>query len=76
MASEHICTYLTAIGKVSLSGDGTRITGVYLPTANLPVLPDVEDPLLAAAAQELGEYLSGRRREFDLPLACQGTAFQ
>jgi|GEM_PF-4455573 len=76
MASEHICTYLTAIGKVSLSGDGMRITGVYLPAANLPVLPDAEDPLLATAAQELSEYLSGRRRKFDLPLACQGTVFQ
>ena len=28
------------------------------------------------AAQQLGEYFAGRRREFDLPLAPVGTDFQ
>lgn len=29
-----------------------------------------------AAAEQLGEYLAGRRREFDLPLRLMGTQFQ
>jgi len=33
-------------------------------------------PLLALAAAQLGEYFAGARREFELPLAPKGTAFQ
>ncbi len=35
-----------------------------------------ETSLLARAAEQLGEYFTGARRDFDLPLAPQGTAFQ
>ena len=35
-----------------------------------------ETPLLARAARQLGEYFAGERRNFDLPLAPGGTAFQ
>lgn len=34
------------------------------------------DPLLDAAEQQLTEYFAGERREFDLPLASDGTEFQ
>jgi methylated-DNA-[protein]-cysteine S-methyltransferase len=34
------------------------------------------DPALAACAQQLEEYFTRRRRQFDLPLAADGTAFQ
>lgn len=33
-------------------------------------------PVLTAATQQLGEYFSGTRRSFDLPLDPQGTPFQ
>ena len=33
-------------------------------------------PLLDEAARQLGEYFSGHRREFDLPLDLEGTEFQ
>ncbi len=35
-----------------------------------------ETPLLARAAEQLGEYFTGKRHDFDLPLAPRGTAFQ
>jgi methylated-DNA-[protein]-cysteine S-methyltransferase len=35
-----------------------------------------DEPVLAAVRRQLGEYLAGRRRGFDLPLAPVGTAFQ
>ena len=33
-------------------------------------------PLLMHARREIGEYLAGERREFDLPLSPSGTPFQ
>ena len=33
-------------------------------------------PLLRRAAKQLAEYFAGKRRDFDLPLAPRGTAFQ
>ena len=35
----------------------------------------VDTPLLAEAARQLQEYLKGRRKQFDLPLAPEGTPF-
>jgi len=37
---------------------------------------ECETPLIARAAEQLREYFAGQRREFDLPLSLQGTAFQ
>lgn len=35
-----------------------------------------DNPVLQAAQQQLGEYFTGNRRQFDLPLAPHGTDFQ
>jgi len=35
-----------------------------------------DSPLLGECARQLGEYFAGKRRDFDLPLAAEGTAFQ
>lgn len=35
-----------------------------------------QTPLLDAARDQLAQYFAGRRRDFDLPLAPAGTAFQ
>ncbi len=35
-----------------------------------------DDPLLGAAASQLGEYFAGRRSRFELPLDLHGTEFQ
>lgn len=35
-----------------------------------------ETPLLREAARQLTDYFAGRRRQFDLPLAHEGTPFQ
>lgn len=41
-----------------------------------PLLQEAEEPLLQEAEEQLNEYFAGVRREFDLPLAPQGTPFQ
>ena len=40
------------------------------------VLPGPDDRVLEAAEDQLAEYFAGDRREFDLPLASDGTEFQ
>jgi AraC family transcriptional regulator of adaptative response/methylated-DNA-[protein]-cysteine methyltransferase len=41
----------------------------------LPVVPG-EHPWLTRLGEELAEYFQGRRRDFTVPLASQGTSFQ
>lgn len=42
---------------------------------HVPVIPG-SNRWLSALRQQLGEYFAGQRRQFDLPLAYPGTAFQ
>ncbi len=68
------------VGPLLLAGDGKSLTLLYFqagPHARRPQTGWVGDakPFRAVMAQ-LGEYFAGRRREFDLALAPQGTAFQ
>ena len=70
------------IGRLMLTSDGTALTGLFMePSRKAPHPADgwVEDlgvPPLAATVRQLGEYFAGSRREFDLPLRFEGTAFQ
>jgi methylated-DNA-[protein]-cysteine S-methyltransferase len=70
------------IGHLMLTADGTALTGLFMePSRKAPQPADgwVEDLTvapLAAAVSQLGEYFAGARREFDLPLRFEGTAFQ
>ena len=69
------------LGRLRLVADGDALIGVYLPdqpapdAPDAPALPDVP-PVLARAAAQLAEYFAGTRRDFDVPLASRGTAFQ
>jgi len=72
-----IQTYMTFIGKVSISDDGKgNIDGVYLPNCNLPFRECRESPILKKASKQIDEFLTGKRKEFDLPLSIEGTDFQ
>lgn len=67
----------TVLGEFTLVADGPLLAGAYADgqahrphPASLGALVDpAEAPVLAAAAAQLTEYLEGRRRAFDLPLA-------
>ncbi|MCL2032822.1 MAG: methylated-DNA--[protein]-cysteine S-methyltransferase [Methanomassiliicoccaceae archaeon] len=68
---------MTLIGKVSISDDGGgNIDGIYLPNSNLPFRESEECPVIAEAARQIDEYLTGKRMTFDLPFKAEGTAFQ
>ena len=72
----RISTYLTIVGKISILSDGEAVNAVYFPTDNLPAAEIGTYPIMEEAAAELGEYLSGSRKEFTVPVSQDGTAFQ
>ena len=66
----------TPLGYMALGSEEGAVTRLYLPNAPTPRLMSRPTPLLEEGRQQLLEYLSGTRREFDLPLAPPGTPFQ
>lgn len=66
----------TPLGYMALGAEEGSITRLYLPNSPVPRLMPHATPLLEEGEKQLLEYLSGLRREFDLPLKPQGTPFQ
>ena len=77
----------STLGPILLTSDGAHLTGLYLDDfdtvlerleAKVGVAPVLDDDLtlFATADKQLGEYFSGTRTDFDLPLAPTGTEFQ
>lgn len=74
--------FTTALGAVLATANERGITGIYFVGQRYEVAigrdwrEDASDPVLAECERQLGEYFAGRRREFDLPLAAEGSDFQ
>ena len=70
--------YQTDIGELMFAELNGALTEVYswkdLPMGFTGV--HQETPVLKETARQMREYLRGERKEFDLPLAPQGTQFQ
>lgn len=73
----------TPIGNLRVVGDARRIVRVDLPNAAAhspdPTWREERRTLpaaLRAAKSQLSEYFNGTRRDFELPLAPDGTVFQ
>jgi methylated-DNA-[protein]-cysteine S-methyltransferase len=71
----------TPIGTLLIAGDAAAVHRIIFPQRGRAVKPQPEwqesqrGPV-GEAARQLREYFAGRRAEFDLPLAPEGTAFQ
>jgi methylated-DNA-[protein]-cysteine S-methyltransferase len=65
----------TPIGFVRITEDDGFITSIYLLDGEFEETPPETD-LLKTAVRQLDEYFKGERREFDLPIKQQGSAFQ
>jgi methylated-DNA-[protein]-cysteine S-methyltransferase len=71
----------TPIGTLLIVGDADALRCVTFPQRGRVAKPEPEwqesqrGPV-AEAIRQLREYFAGRRAEFDLPLAPEGTAFQ
>jgi methylated-DNA-[protein]-cysteine S-methyltransferase len=75
------CYIDSPIGTLTLSCEDEWFTGLYMGTPSKR--PDLSDwreaphaKPLAEAARQLGQYFSGQRRKFELPLKFIGTEFQ
>ncbi len=66
------------VGLLEITATRTALCGLQFrgkrPPASTPAAP--RHPVLDRAARQLEEYFAGHRREFVLPLAPEGTAFQ
>ncbi|MCD9153420.1 methylated-DNA--[protein]-cysteine S-methyltransferase [Aeromicrobium duanguangcaii] len=62
------------IGGLRLHVDAGLLTAITFDAE--PDGAPVADDLLDEVERQLGEYFAGERREFDLPLAADGTEFQ
>ncbi|MYS85876.1 methylated-DNA--[protein]-cysteine S-methyltransferase [Streptomyces sp. SID5474] len=63
------------VGELLMIGDGQSLTALYM--ASTPGADWVREPgAFAQAKAQLSAYFAGELREFDLPLAPAGTAFQ
>jgi len=74
---KNIFYYETQIGRIGIAQNNEGITNLYI--ADKLSSEDMEireTPLIKEAADQLKEYLSGKRLAFDLLLAPQGTDFQ
>ncbi|WP_098010719.1 methylated-DNA--[protein]-cysteine S-methyltransferase [Streptomyces sp. sk226] len=75
---------VTGLGPVTIVASGDAVTGLYFAHhVRRPAqetfgteVPLESDTLLTEAAAQLGDYLGGRRRGFDLPFAAAGNEFQ
>jgi methylated-DNA-[protein]-cysteine S-methyltransferase len=70
-------TMSSPLGMLRLCADGDELTAVHLPGPDVPeVMPSRTSAVLELAVAQLAEYFEGTRREFSIPLAPRGTAFQ
>ncbi len=68
----------TPIGRLRLVSTGSHLASIEFEHRHGKPGTDTEttDAVLELAAAQLLEYFAGRRRQFELPLAAAGTAFQ
>ena len=77
-------TYIsTMLGEITLLSDGDRLTGLYfdgqknVPARELWGQHNPQAPIFLLAEKQLGEFLQGQRRVFEVPYKIiGGTDFQ
>jgi methylated-DNA-[protein]-cysteine S-methyltransferase len=77
----NYCFLETPIGPLLIAGDREGVRHIRFPRQGKPAMPErgwieAAGGAVAEAVTQLRQYFAGRRTEFDLPLACEGTPFQ
>ena len=67
-------TYESPIGRLWFAEENGALTDLSF--RSILDAKEQETPLLKRAAEQVSEYFSGKRHEFDLPLDLRGTPFQ
>jgi len=74
---KNIAFYPTSIGLIGIVEKSGVITELFFGKEYQPTdSTELETPLLKEAARQLEEYLDGKLKSFNLPLAPEGTDFQ
>lgn len=74
---KNIFFYSTSIGEIGIIAEEMAITNLFFKGEDIRSDTVVkETPLLREAAQQIRDYLAGKRISFDVPLAPKGTDFQ
>ncbi len=77
---KNLFYYSTGIGKIGIADNEEAITSVYFAGENDPQYEENvhinETGLIREAAAQLIDYLDGKRRAFEVPIAMNGTEFQ
>lgn len=69
--------YETPVGSMGIAEEDGRITHVFFGSSVRPKEYQREEtPVIRECAKQLQEYFAGERRDFDLPLNPEGTAFE
>ncbi|GAB2596626.1 methylated-DNA--[protein]-cysteine S-methyltransferase [Microlunatus antarcticus] len=71
----------TELGELTLVGEGAALVGVYFPehrpepdaTRFGEAVEVTDDPVLAAASEQLAAYVSGHRTTIDVPVRADGS---
>ena len=67
----------TAVGRIGIAEEDQFLTRLFFHEKKSPAdAVEKRTSLLREAAQQIKEYLNGKRKEFDLPLKLYGTDFQ
>lgn len=74
VTEKHYFKYDSPFGPITLSSDGTSLTGLDFGIKEVPFGQEIE--IFSMAKRELDEYFSGQRKTFTIPLATSGTPFQ
>ncbi len=66
------------VGRLVLESDGDVLVTIWLPSQARRPSGSTHDvpPVLKETASQLEEYFAGTRRDFDVPMALDGTEFQ
>ena len=77
----NYCYFESPIGPLLIAGDQEAIRHILFPKNGKPAKPErgwMESTTgpIAQTVMQLREYFAGRRTDFDLPLALEGTPFQ
>jgi len=73
----NLFCYQTDLGKIGILEDGIAITDLYFWDESAPRDAVVQETaLLKEAGRQLKDFLAGKRKAFELPLAPAGTEFQ
>jgi methylated-DNA-[protein]-cysteine S-methyltransferase len=64
------------IGEITLIASNEALQAVLFNIETPKAHENAGHPILKKTAQQLAEYFAGKRKDFDLPLSTEGTAFQ